>query len=161
MNYKLLTTAIVTALDASNPTPRGAVWKPVQVLDVQEAEALARVGFAEETTLKPTHVCVADRKPADSTPPISGIKVDAIRQSDGTYKNGNGIRVNEDGSEYVPTDDEKLRAQYTEFLAHPADQVIAAIGQISETDREAAFPALLELEKAGKCRVSVVKALTE
>lgn len=161
MNYKLLTTAIVTALDASNPTLRGAVWKPVQVLDVQEAEALARVGFAEETTAKTTHVCVADRKPTDSTPPISGVKVDAIRQPDGTYKNGNGIRVNEDGSEYVPTDAEKLQAQYVDFLAHPADQVIAAIGQVAEADRKTAFPALVELEKAGKNRVSVIKALTE
>ena len=161
MNYKLLTTAIVTALDASNPSPRGAVWSPKQVLDVQEAQALARVGFAEETKAAPTHVCVAERNAGKTEPPISGIKIDVIRQPDGTYKNGNGIRVNEDGSEYVPTDAEKLQAQYAEFLANPAVKVIAALADVPEEGRAEAFAALAALEKAGKNRVSVIKALTE
>ena len=73
--YKLLTTAIVTALDASNPTLRGAVWEPAEVIDVQEAEALAHIGIAKETTETATHETVAERQdgnvrrfPASSTP---------------------------------------------------------------------------------------------
>lgn len=157
MNYKLLTTAIVTALDASNPSPRGAVWSPKQVLDVQEAQALARVGFAEETKAAPTHVCVAERNAGKTEPPISGINSDIVRQPDGTFKDANGRRVNEDGSEYEPTAAET----YAEFLANPADKVIAALADVPEEGRAEAFAALAALEKAGKNRVSVIKALTE
>lgn len=157
MNYKLLTTAIVTALDATNPSPRGAVWSPKQVLDVQEAQALARVGFAEETKAAPTHVCVAERNGSKTEPPISGINSDIVRQPDGTFKDANGQRVNEDGSKYEPTAEER----YIEFLANPADKVIAALAEIPEEGRAAAFAALAALEKAGKNRVSVIKALTE
>jgi hypothetical protein len=157
-NYKLLTTAIVSALNRSEATPRGAVWTPGTTLDDQEAEALVRLGYAETTTKEATHFAPGERKPK-----LSGVTVDAIKQPDGTYKNGNGIRVNEDGSEYVPTAEEALQASYAAFLARPADQVLADIAQPAEEGdgRAQHFAALVELEKAGKKRSSIIKALSE
>ncbi|HEX8586174.1 MAG TPA: hypothetical protein VF680_17410 [Allosphingosinicella sp.] len=105
-SYKLLTTAIVTAVNPSNPTAIGAVWTPEQRNDVLEAEALVRVGMAEESSDKATVETVdsvnAKRKAetGEEGPRVSGVAIDAIKQGDGTFRNSFGIQVNEDGTEY-------------------------------------------------------------
>jgi len=150
-NYKLLRTAIVTALDASNPSPRGAVWTPAETLDIHEAEALARIGVAQETKEAVTLQTAAERRAnAPAKPaPLSGI-VDATRQEDATFINKNGQRVNEDGSDY--DDKEAARAA---FLARNADDVIADIDNVPK----AALAALHDLEAKGKGRKTVLEAL--
>lgn len=156
--YKLLTTAIVTALDASNPTVRGAVWTPAEPLDVQEAEALAHIGIAQETTVKATHLTVAERNAGKTARvPISGISVNAIKQSDGTYKNDNGLRVNEDGSAFVDelATPESVKAQYVAFLSRKADAVIADMHKLNKAQASA----LIQLEEDDKARVTVLEAL--
>jgi hypothetical protein len=162
-NYKLLTTAIVTALDASNPTRIGAVWTPTEVPDISEAKALVLIGVAEETKAAADTQTVAERR-ANAVPkpaPLSGI-VDATRQEDGTFVNKNGQRVNEDGSDYQETDDDKAaevaRESRLAYLARPADEVIASLAELPD-EHKAVLPALHELEKQGKNRKTVLEAI--
>lgn len=162
-NYKLLTTAIITALDATNPTPVGSVWNPVETLDVHEAEALARIGIAQETKEAANVQTVAERRAgkAANKAPLSGI-VDATRQEDGTFKNKNGQRVNEDGTDYVEQDEATKAALESRiaFLARPADQVIAGLAELTD-EQKAVLPALFALEngEGGKQRKTVLEAI--
>jgi hypothetical protein len=47
--YKLLTTAIVSALHPNQPQAGGSVWEPKDRNEVLEAEALHQAGLAEPT----------------------------------------------------------------------------------------------------------------
>lgn len=48
--YRLLTTAIVSALHINQPQPRGTVWEGAEgSSEAQEGDALVAVGFAEIT----------------------------------------------------------------------------------------------------------------
>ena len=55
MNYKLLAAGcMVSALDPHGPSAVGTIWKPYDSAERDEAVALRHVGYAEETTAKPT-----------------------------------------------------------------------------------------------------------
>lgn len=149
--YKLLTTAIVTALDASNPTARGAVWEPAEVMEKQEAEALLRSGYAEETKSDITAetVNVRNSKAKGARAPLSGI-VDATRQDDGTFRNRDGVRVNEDGTPFADGDDELV-----EMLTGNVDDVVAGLADLSPEQRTR----LGALEAGGKGRKGIADAI--
>jgi hypothetical protein len=151
-NYKLLTHAIITALDASNPSMRGTVWTPEDKIDVLEAEALARIGLAKETTEKATHQTVSARA-AGKPPkvPLSG-SVDATLQEDGTFKNKNGVRVNKDGSEYDGEED--VEVPLAELLDGNVTDVTTAIDETELSAEQLA--ALRDLEQSGKNRKTVL-----
>lgn len=114
MNYKLLITGcMVSALDPHGPSPVGVIWKPFDTAELDEAKALRNVGYAEETTAKPTaktraELAAEKPKDEDATPNLSGIKEVGILQEDGTFKNKQGVRVHKDGSEF--RDGDELRA---------------------------------------------------
>lgn len=87
MKYRLLTTAIVSALDRSNPTLRGVVWEPEDVLDVQEAKALANVGYAEESKDEVTAWTPAQRALRDAQDAVeqeTGVETDLAELLAGT-----------------------------------------------------------------------------
>lgn len=127
--YKLLTTAIVTALDASNPTARGVVWNPVEVNDVQEAEALAQVGIAQETSDKATVETVAARraKPADA------------------------VADQDDDDD----DETEVEVSFAELLEGTVDDVAAALADMDVEQ----LAGLAEAERAGKNRKGVLDAI--
>jgi len=110
MKFKLLTTAIVTALHASEPSPAGAVWDAVEHNDILEGNALVTAGLASEAGKgdEVTHETVASRQAAKLAAEgedaeragLSGVRFDAIRQDDGTYRNARGDLVNEDGTPF-------------------------------------------------------------
>lgn len=158
-NYRLNRTAIVTALDASNASPRGSVWTPTEKLDIQEADALVLIGVAEETKQKPTLQTVAERMAGQPAKvPLSGI-VDATRQEDGTFVNKHGKRVNEDGSDYEPSESEVAEKNRAAFINRPAAEVIADVGKLTPEQVANVVPALIDLETNGKGRSTVLEAL--
>ena len=62
MKYKLLTTAIVSALHPNEQQAKGSVWEPKDRADVLEAEALAVAGFAESTNEAATVKTIAEKR---------------------------------------------------------------------------------------------------
>ena len=52
MKFKLLTTAIVSAIHPNEPARVGSVWEPKSAPDISEAEALQAIGYAEQTKEK-------------------------------------------------------------------------------------------------------------
>ena len=62
MKYKLLTTAIVSALHPNEQQAKGSVWEPKDRADVLEAEALAIAGFAESTNEAVTVKTIAEKR---------------------------------------------------------------------------------------------------
>lgn len=143
--YKLLKTAIVTALDASNPTARGTVWAPTEILDKQEADALVMGGIAEGSVDAPTQA----PKSAPKSNKLSGI-VDATKQEDGTYKNKAGVQVHADGTALLDGDADLLAA-----LSGTNDEV----AEHAEGLDEAELIRLGELESIGKNRQGVHNAV--
>ena len=159
MNYKLLAAGcMVSALDPHGPSAVGTIWKPYDSAERDEAVALRHVGYAEETTAKPTaktRAELAAESNSDTTEaPISGIKEAGIRQEDGTFKNKQGVRVHKDGSEFIENDDRLL-----EVLDKPAEEIITGLkGELSE-EAIAALPRLTQLEAVYKNRKTVNEAL--
>ena len=154
MNYRLLTTAIVTALDASNPTLRGTVWNPEEILDIQEAEALEKVGIAEQTKDKPTVETAAVRNANKAKEaPLSGVAVNAILQPDGTYKSDQGVRVNADGTAYKDGQNEELIA----LLQGSVPEIVDALDGLDEDQLQE----LRALEEAGKARKGVLDGIAQ
>lgn len=109
--FKLLTTAIVTAINASDASPAGTVWKAEEINDVLEGDALVRVGIAEESSEKATVETAAAQRAAklaeedEEGVQLSGVRFDAVRQDDGTFRNAAGHLVNQDGTAYDPNRD--------------------------------------------------------
>jgi hypothetical protein len=154
--YRLLTTAIVAALHTNEPTARGAVWAPTDRTDQLEADALVKVGYAEETNVKATHETIAEKNAGKGkkAPPLSGDEVDAIRQPDGTFLSAAGVQVNEDGTPFASMEDTVIG----EFLAHNAADVVAALADATP-EHKAMLPRMAELETAGKGRKTVLEAI--
>jgi hypothetical protein len=155
-SYRLLTTAIVSALHPNEPTARGAVWAPSERNDQLEADALVNVGYAEETNVKATHETLAEKNAGKGkkSPPVSGTEVDAIRQPDGTFLSAAGVQVNADGTPFASMEDTVIG----EFLANNATDVIAALADATP-EHKAMLPRMAELEQAGKARKTVLEAI--
>lgn len=154
--FKLTVTGcMVSALDPHGPTLIGTIWQPFDTAELDEAKALAQVGYAEETTQKATAVTRAEKaageQPSDG-PKLSGI-IDAQRQEDGTYKNKAGGRVHKDGSEFLDGDDAILAT-----LDKPADEIIAGLKGELSPEAVAALPRLAALETVYKNRKTVNEA---
>lgn len=162
--YKLLQTAIVTAISASEQSARGAVWAAEERNEELEGDALVRVGIAEETTEEPSVITAAARKRKDleaenaEEPQLSGIRFDAIRQSDGTFRSSTGVPVNEDGSPITAGPANPSNADIGSFLDGNAAEVIASIKELPASER-GNLGRLLETEKAGKNRTTVIQAI--
>jgi hypothetical protein len=152
----LLTTAIVSALHSNEPCARGVIWAPTERTDQLEADALVKMGYAEETDGKATHPTIAEKNAGKGKKdaPVSGDEVDAIRQPDGTFLSAAGVPVNQDGSPYESPED----AAITEFLSNNAGDVVAALKEASP-EHKAMLPRMAELETAGKGRKTVLEAI--
>jgi len=163
-NYRLLTTAIVTAINASQPSSRGEVWKPEERNDVLEAEALERVGFAEVTSDEPSVITVASRRKAEieaasaEEPQLSGVRFDAYRQSDGTFRSAQGVPVNEDGTPLTGQGSNPSALDLGNFLDGNAADVIASIKELPASER-GNLARLADLEGKGKNRTTVLAAI--
>ena len=81
-SYRLLTTAIVSAIDPSGATARGAVWEPTDTIHLQEADALVASGYAEATNIKATHNIYGVRKAKTTTVPDNAKGKDKAPEGD-------------------------------------------------------------------------------
>lgn len=134
--YKLLTACIVSAINSSDVSQRGTVWEPVEVMDVQEADALEKIGYAEKTTSDVT----AETKVASKTP-IKPVTEPAK-------------------PELTPEDAAQAEAdkKVLEFLGNKATDIIAAV-EAATDEQKAGFPRMIELEKSNGNRSTVIAAL--
>lgn len=155
--FKLTVTGcMVSALDPHGPALIGTIWQPFDTAELDEAKALAQVGYAEETTQKATAVTRAEKaasEPASDGPKLSGV-IDAQRQEDGTFKNKAGGRVHKDGSEFLDGD-----AGVLSVLDRPADDIIAALKADITDEQRAMLPRLAALETVYKNRKTVNEAI--
>lgn len=139
---------MVSAISNIDAPPVGTVWEPSSKEERDEAEALANVGYASETTADVTALTRAQTE-AGITRRISGV-ANVIEQEDGTFKDAAGNRVHSDGSVFLEGDDDALA-----LLDYGVNDVKAELGDLDD----AKLSRLSYLEGIGKNRKGVLEAI--
>lgn len=142
--YKLLTTLIVSALHPNEPQAAGTVWAPVNVIDVQEAEALVTASYAEKTD--------DDKAPLASTVLE---RQDAARKRKEAEDRGETVEDSKPPAPVVSEDDQVLSL----ILEGTVDQVKAELEGL--TAEQLTRLGELEAEKGEKARKGVADAVAE
>lgn len=139
--YNLLTTCIVTGLHPNEPQGAGTKWEPTNAIDVQEAEQLTELTYAERW----------DARKEDVVSKTWLQKQDEAKQA----------AAAEAAGDFEPgTGNNEVTGDDADLLLILGGNVEAVTGEIDGLDVDQ-LRRLYELESAGKNRKGVAEAINE